>query len=124
MLAEEGEALGDLGVGQAAGDEGQDLGFALGQAVGRRCGSAARPGPCNCPGPRPEGRLGFGPVRRGGGGEEGGVHLGAQDRQAAGGGVQCPGDVGAVGVLGEVAARAGPQGVQDGPVVGCADVDE
>jgi hypothetical protein len=46
------------------------------------------------------------------------VHPGAEDRQAAGCRTQRLGDVRAVGVLGEVAARAGVQGVQDGVVVG------
>ncbi|HUZ55019.1 MAG TPA: hypothetical protein VMU94_21145 [Streptosporangiaceae bacterium] len=44
-------------------------------------------------------------------------HAGVEDRQPAGRGVQCPGDVGAVGVLGEVAVRAGMQGVENGTVV-------
>ena len=45
------------------------------------------------------------------------MHAGVEDRQPARRRVQRLGDVGAVGVLGEVAARAGPQRVEHRAVV-------
>src|SRR5580700_3898371 len=59
-----------------------------------------------------------------GGGDQGGLDGGVQDRQAAGGAVQGPGDVGAVGVLGEVAACAGAEGGQDRGVIGIRGQDD
>ena len=107
VVAQE-QLRGDLRIGHPAGDHAQDLRFALRQAVGRR---------------RAPGGLGL----RGGfrGGEQRRVHAGVEDRQPAYRRAQRPGDLGVVGVLGEVAARAGPERVQDRAVVRvCAEHDD
>ena len=52
------------------------------------------------------------------GGEQSGVHGGVEDGLPGGGGVQGAGDLGAAGVLGEVAQGAGVQRGQDVGVVG------
>src|SRR5262252_4302238 len=119
-VAAQEQLRGDLRVVQPTGDEAEDLDLALGQAVGGRCRPGLRwrrrglcwrrPGLCwRRPGwARLCGR----------GGEQRGVRAGVDDRQAARRGVQRPGDVSTVGILGEVAAGAGVQGVQNGTVVG------
>jgi hypothetical protein len=52
------------------------------------------------------------------------VDPGVEDGEAAGRGLQGPGDVGPVSVLGEVTAGPGPQGVQDGVVVDVGGQDD
>ncbi len=90
------------GLVRPCGDEGQDLGFALGEAVGQ----GARAG-------------GGGRGRGGGGGQQRVVHAGIEHGQPGHGGLQGPGDVGAVGVLGHVAAGSGPERLEH---VGVVDV--
>src|SRR5262249_56198376 len=82
------EELGrDLRVGQPAGDQAEDLYLPLGQAIrGRRRPARVRL------------------RRRRRGGQQRGVRPGVEDRQAARRRLQRLGDVGAVGILGHVAA--------------------
>ena len=90
------EALGDLGVGQALGDQGQDLDLARGEVVGR--------------------------VRGRGGGVDGGQDVvldrGVQRRLAAGDGSHGGADLVGARVLGQVAAGAGAQRAEHARVVG------
>jgi hypothetical protein len=123
-LADE-QVLGDLGVGQAGRDQGEDLGLAGGEAVGegRRRGMRL-------------GGLawlvgGAGPSAAGDGlGLAGGDRLDqglldgrVQGRLAARYALQGLADLVGAGVLGEVAERAGAEGVDDRAVVGVGGKD-
>jgi endonuclease/exonuclease/phosphatase family metal-dependent hydrolase len=93
---------GDVGVGLAPGDHGQDLGFPLGQPVGQLAGELAhrRPAP-------PGGR----------GLEQGDPDGGIHDGKTGDGTAQRLGDVGLAGVLSEVTACTSLEGVDDRGVI-------